>query len=191
MPASHDKDLYQSFEHAFREHYQSLASYAYSILKNAHTAEDVVQDVFLKVWQNNPDIIKSPQLKFYLVTATRNSCISVLRNQAGKIFVEADEVEVPTEAPSLQAGPEQDIAVVVEKALSLLPPQCLAIFRLSRFGKLTYQQIADELNISVKTVENQMGKALKIMRDYARRNNISFVLLLAWIDVCCALATTI
>ncbi|MGB8195247.1 MAG: sigma-70 family RNA polymerase sigma factor, partial [Chitinophagaceae bacterium] len=136
-------------------------------------------------------VIESPQFKFYLLTATRNSCISFLRKQAGKVFVEPDDVNMlsvaETPEPASTGGPTQDMAAVVEKALSLLPPQCLAVFRLSRFGKLTYQQIAEELGISIKTVENQMGKALKIMRDYARRNNISFVLLLAYLDVCSAL----
>ncbi|HEX2629415.1 MAG TPA: sigma factor-like helix-turn-helix DNA-binding protein, partial [Chitinophagaceae bacterium] len=72
---------------------------------------------------------------------------------------------------------------------ALLPPQCLAIFKLSRFARLTYQQIADELNLSVKTVENQMGKALKLMREYAKQNQVSFTLLLLLISQSmCALA---
>lgn len=170
--------LYASFEALFREHYNTLANYAYSILKNKENAEDVVQDVFVKLWQNNPEVLNTPQVKFYLLTATKNNCISLLRRQSGKTFVQVEESRLPAMADEPAPSSEQDIPTLINQALSTLPPQCLAIFKLSRFGKLTYQQIADELGLSVKTVENQMGKALRLMREYAKQHNISFALLL-------------
>jgi RNA polymerase sigma-70 factor (family 1) len=176
MPAN--TQLYATFEALFREHYNSLANYAYSILKNKENAEDIVQDVFVKLWQNTPDVINTPQVKFYLLTATKNNCISFLRKQSGKAFVQVEETNLPAQADEPVRREHQDITTIINQALSHLPPQCLAIFKLSRFGKLTYQQIADELGLSVKTVENQMGKALRIMRDYAKQHNISFALLL-------------
>ena len=175
MPAN--AELYSRFEMLFKEHYNTLANYAYSILKSKENAEDVVQDVFVKLWQNTPDVITTPQVKFYLVTATKNSCISFLRRHAGKTFVQPEDAHLAqVEDPARKD--EQDITNIINKALATLPPQCMAVFKLSRFGKLTYQQIADELGISVKTVENHMGKALRIMRDYAKQHNISFALLL-------------
>ena len=173
MPAN--TDLYPLFEQLFKEHYNSLANYALSIVKNRQDAEDVVQDVFVKLWQNSPQVVGTNQVKFYLFTATKNTCISLLRKQAGKTFVEPEDI--PEQSPDTTI-PSADPALFVEQALSLLPAQCLAIFKLSRFGKLTYQQIADELGISVRTVENQVGKALRIMRDFAKKNNISFSLLI-------------
>jgi RNA polymerase sigma-70 factor (ECF subfamily) len=170
-------ELYIAFEILFKEHYNTLANYAYSILKSKENAEDVVQDVFVKLWQNTPDIINTPQIKFYLLTATKNNCISLLRKQAGKTFIQPEEAQLPAHTTE-PVRKEADITMVVNKALAALPPQCLAIFKLSRFGRLTYQQIADELGLSVKTVENQMGKALRLMRDYAKKHNISFALLL-------------
>lgn len=171
-------ELYTIFETLFREHYNALANYAYSILKNKQNAEDVVQDVFVKLWQNTPDVIDTPNVKFYLLTATKNNCISFLRKQSGKTFLRVEETYLPAQAEEPARREMQDIAAIIDQALAHLPPQCLAIFRLSRFGKLTYQQIADELGLSVKTVENQMGKALRIMREYAKQHNISFSLLL-------------
>lgn len=170
---------YSAFEALFREHYDALANYAYSVLRNKEDAEDVVQDVFIRIWQNNPDIISGPQIKFYLLTAIKNGCISVLRKQAGKKFVQYEEVN-PSSFTSVDSSPEKKeiTPAIIDEALSQLPPQCLAIFKLSRFGKLTYQQIADEMGISVKTVENQVGKALRIMRDFAKQRNLSFSLLL-------------
>jgi RNA polymerase sigma-70 factor (family 1) len=176
MPAN--AELYSTFESIFKEHYNTLANYAYSILKNKQDAEDVVQDMFVKLWQNSPDVVSTPQVKFYLVTATKNNCISFLRKEAGKTFVQPEDVQLHTPADEPTRTEQEDIIVVINKALTALPPQCLAIFKLSRFGKLTYQQIADELGLSVKTVENQMGKALRIMREYAKQHNISFALLL-------------
>lgn len=174
-------ELYSIFEGLFKEHYNSLANYAFSILKSRENAEDVVQDVFVKLWQNTPDVINTPQVKFYLLTATKNSCISLLRKEAGKVFIQPEDAHLPaagTAEPAKEA--QADISMLIDNALSTLPPQCLAIFRMSRFGKLTYQQIADEMGLSVKTVENQVGKALRIMREYARQHNISFALLL-WV----------
>jgi RNA polymerase sigma factor (sigma-70 family) len=67
---------------------------------------------------------------------------------------------------------------LARKAMELLPPQCQLIFKMSRLGKMTYQQIAEEMGLSVKTVENQMGKALKMMRDFAKKHQVSLGLLL-------------
>jgi RNA polymerase sigma-70 factor (ECF subfamily) len=173
------KELYHHFEQVFHSYYNELANYAFSILKSRDDAEDVVQEVFIRVWQNNPSVITTADVKFYLVTATRNGCISLLRKNANKTFVGTENISDTPEMASLPGAPAKDIEVLVAEALALLPPQCAAVFKLSRFGGLTYQQVADELGLSVKTVENQVGKALKIMRDYARRNNISFSLLLA------------
>lgn len=175
MPTN--RELYLLFENLFREHYDALAQYAFSILKSKEDAEDIVQDVFVKLWQNTPEVIETAQVKFYLLTAVKNNSISLLRKQAGKHFVDAQEADLQA-LPESSKDATQDIAALVERALTLLPPQCSVIFKMSRFGKLTYQQIATELNLSVKTVENQIGKALRLMRDYAREHNISFSLLI-------------
>lgn len=181
-----NQDTYSKFEILFREHYNALANYAFSVLKNRQDAEDVVQDIFIRIWQNSPHVIEDPKVKFYLFTAAKNGCISFLRKQAGKSFVQPDDAglhSMDDTAPEQPPRPIQDIASLVNQALTLLPPQCQVIFKLSRFGQLTYQQIAEELGLSVKTVENQVGKALRIMRDYAKKNNISFSLLIMMMGV--------
>ena len=171
--------LYQQFEKIFKQQYNLLANYAWSVLRNKEDAEDVVQEVFTKIWQNNPTIFDTDHVRFYLQTAIKNACISLLRKQAGKSFMQPEEVRLYQQLEEYKHTEQKDIFLMVQEALALLPPQCQAIFKLSRFGNLTYQQIAEELELSVKTVENQMGKALRIMRDYSRKNEISFILLLA------------
>jgi RNA polymerase sigma-70 factor (family 1) len=165
--------LYEQFETLFREHYQGLAGYAFSITRNKDDAEDVVQNVFIKIWQNKPEIVAADGAKFYLYTATKNACISLLRKQAAVLplddqLTDRGEMQMPGEQPVTSV----DYNALVKEAFSRLPPQCLAIFKLSRLANLTYGQIANELGLSVKTVENQMGKALRLMREFARTNNI-------------------
>jgi len=169
-------ELYQLFEKIFREHYDSLANYALTILRSKEDAEDVVQDVFIKIWQNNSSIIESPGIKFYLLTAVKNNSISFLRKQVGKKSIGIDAAAVHILPEEKKAATPLDVESLVNQGLSQLPPQCAVIFKMSRFGKLTYQQIAVELDISVKTVENQVGKALRIMREFARKNDISLLL---------------
>lgn len=167
---------YARFEQLFREHYKSLANYAYSFLKNREDAEDVAQTVFINLWKKQPEVMHTDRIKFYLLTATKNGCISLLRKQAGKHTIEPEVVHLAAERETAPAS-ESDINKIINNALALLPPQCLVIFKLSRFGQLTYQQIADELGLSKKTVENQMGKALRILRDYAKQHNIPYIML--------------
>lgn len=176
MPANRQE--YSRFETLFRAHYNALANYAFTILKNQQDAEDVVQEVFIRLWQSKPAAIDTDGAKFYMLTATKNACISLLRKQAGRFMVEPETVQLSAADEAIKPTPVEDITRVIDQALAALPPQCLAIFKMSRFGQLTYQQIAGELGISIKTVENQMGKALKIMRSFARQNNISFTLLM-------------
>jgi RNA polymerase sigma-70 factor (family 1) len=173
-----NENKYVHFDRIFREHYNALANYAFTITRNRQDAEDVVQDVFIKMWRNHPEVIDTNEVKYYLLTAIKNTCISLLRKQAAVVMVDPQETEFAAMATPVAPDPPRDIVALVNNALSLLPPQCLVIFKMSRFGQLTYQQIADELGISVKTVENQMGKALRIMRDYAKQQHISFSLLL-------------
>lgn len=175
-----EKNLYLQFEQIFREHYNALANYAYSILKSEADAEDVVQEVFIRIWQNNPGIIQSEQVKFYMLTSVRNGCISFLRKAAGRQFVDPDTVQLHQVADETAQQSTADLMAMARKAMDELPPQCGVIFKMSRFGKLTYQQIADELGLSVKTVENQMGKALRIMREYAKQHQVAVALLLAF-----------
>src|SRR5688572_9425919 len=98
-----DQDLYSLFEKIFREHYDSLSNYAFSILRSKDDAEDVVQDVFIKIWQKTPQVIETPQIKFYLITAVKNSCISFLRKQGRHVFVQPEDAHLhtlPNEPPA-------------------------------------------------------------------------------------------
>ena len=172
-----EESLHDNFRIFFDQHYQRLCSYAFSFLKDEESCEDIVQDIFIKIWSNRQDLIGSAQLKFYVFSAVRNNCLTRLKNNKKYRVVEMndeDEVEeiiIKLDPEEVTANPTELIA----KALDRLPPKCREVFLLSRIGNLTYLQIADNLGISIKTVENHMGKALKILRMFAKENRIYFI----------------
>ncbi|CAA0150929.1 RNA polymerase ECF-type sigma factor [Tenacibaculum maritimum] len=164
---------FAKFEILFKKSYKELSSVAYNYLEDEEESKDVVQEVFIKVWEKRKDLIDDPQAIFYLVAAVKNNCISKLRKKMQHLSV--DDVMVRNtlkEDVSKDSDSEEELDVYqfVNKALEELPPKCLVVFKLSRFDLLTYAQIAERLGISIKTVENQMGKAIKIMRSYIKEN---------------------
>jgi RNA polymerase sigma-70 factor (family 1) len=177
--------IHENFRFFFDQHYQRLCSYAFSFLKNEESSEDLVQDVFIKIWENRKDLIGSDQLKFYIFSAVRNNCLTKLQKNKKYREVEMND-DVETGEDIIKLDPEEAITEpkeLIAKALDLLPPKCREVFLLSRISNLSYQQIADSLGISVKTVENQMGKALKIVRVFARANRIYFLVAFCIIGV--------
>lgn len=144
-----------------------------------HSCEDIVQETFLRIWEKKQNLIGSNDLPFYLYTAIRNNCLTHLEKQQKTILrdIEVQDMnEAPAERPA--PGPETDYDTLLKNALQNLPPKCREVFELSRMSGLTYHQIGSSLGISVKTVENQMCKALKILRTYIRQKQASIVLLL-------------
>ena len=157
----------QEFEQLFKEHFKSLYAYAFTILKNEAVAEETVQHVFYKVWEKKvPDNIQI-SLKAYLYKAVYHESLNYLKHQKIKA---RHQLHVMHQSKNhIDQGASRKILVkeLEEKlrdAMNALPQQCRTIFQLSRFEGLKYQEIADQLGISVKTVENQMGKALKQLR---------------------------
>ncbi len=107
-----------------------------------------------------------------MYTAIRNNCLSFLEKKQKTVLGEfngQEVIETPGERPVIRNSPEKDFDTLLKNALENLPPKCREVFVLSRVSNLTYKQISDNLGISIKTVENQMGKALKILRAYIRQ----------------------
>ena len=171
-----EETIHDNFRIFFDQHYQRLCSYALSFLKDEENCEDLVQDIFIKIWVNRQDLIGSDQLKFYIFSAVRNNCLTKLQKNKKYRIVEMNDEENGGEI-IIKLDPEEattEPTALIAKALDQLPPKCREVFLLSRISNLSYLQIADSLGISVKTVENQMGKALKILRIFARGNRIYF-----------------
>jgi RNA polymerase sigma-70 factor, ECF subfamily len=157
----------RSFERVFTLYAESLVRYAITIVKDLDDAEDIVQQLFVSIWEKKgiPDINTS--LKSYLYRSVHNSALNKLKQLKVK---EGYASHVNYVSDGLTAGAnvvveQKETAAIIEHAMNELPEQCRKIFRMSKLEQLKYQHIADELGISIKTVENQMGKALKHMRE--------------------------
>lgn len=156
-----------AFEMLFRTYYQPLCSYAYSFLQDKEDAEEIVQSTFLLVWEKRDALAIRTAVKPYLYAMVRNACLNVLKHEKIKQRYAGDEIALADRGHDsvshTVAGNELEYRIKI--AMDELPEQCRMVFKLSRFEELKYSEIAEQLNISVKTVENHMGKALRIMRE--------------------------
>lgn len=155
------------FEQLFKTYYKELLVYAITLVDGRETAEEIVQQVFYKLWEKRQDIAFGSSEKAYLYKAVYNSGLNYIKHQQVK--------QQHVKHVAQQGEPFQDdgggkilqkeLSGHIKSAIDELPQQCRAIFLLSRMEELSYREIAERLTISVKTVEAQMGKALRMMRE--------------------------
>jgi len=155
-----------SFENVFKLHYKSLHAYAAVILKDADDAEEIVQQLFLKFWEKRELLSVQTSVKAYLYKCVYHDSLNYLKHQKVKRKYEdyTQQHMNTTFATGVDRLEATELQEQINLALNDLPEQCRTIFQMSRFEELKYREIADELGLSIKTVENQMGKALRIMR---------------------------
>jgi RNA polymerase sigma-70 factor (ECF subfamily) len=158
--------IYSGDTQAFKALYDCfcapLLQLALAIAHNREMAEEIVADVFIAVWKKKKDLQQVSNLKWYLYAATRNIALNYLRKYAHKKTLHLDEAYLP----DYEINPEaqlisNEMVRHINMAISELPPQCRIIFKLVKEDGLKYREVAVLLNISIKTVENQVGIALK------------------------------
>ncbi len=153
-----------TIEEVFQAYYKPLVVYAKTILKDMDEAEDVVQQVFITIWEKQIKNEIHTSVRALLYKSVYNTCLNRIKQQVVRTRYANDlkQLQPILTEDGLQ---QKELQKKIEQALDKLPEQCAKIFKMSRFEKLKYQEIADQLHLSVKTVENQMGKALSIMRN--------------------------
>jgi len=157
----------KALEMLFNTYYDPLCRYANSYLHDPDEAEEIVQNSFLRIWEKRRQLSIETSVKSYLYQIVRNACLNEIKHQKVKklhgesVMNEGEQHYESSDQQTLRAELSERISGAIEK----LPGQCQVIFRMSRFEELKYQEIANQLNLSIKTVENQMGKALRIMRE--------------------------
>lgn len=157
----------QAFESLFKQYYQMLLKVAKFLINDTEQAEEIVHDVFLNVWQKRENINPEASFKNYLITAVRNRCFNYLKAKKKTQSIDNDETWVEElVADTLTDTPAQvkDIQNAIDAAVAKLPQQCGIIFQLSRYENMSYKEIAEALSLSPKTIENQIGRALKSLR---------------------------
>ena len=157
----------RSFEEIFRKNFKGLSFFAVEYVKDHDIAREIVQEAFVNLWEKRNTIDPGRSPKSYLATAVRNRCLNHLRDHKKfdhsiLEFEGLDNSHTYAEQDHLVAD---ELKLRIEEATNALPNKCREIFLLNRMEHKKYQEIADMLNISLKTVEAQMSKALRIMRN--------------------------
>jgi len=155
-----------AFELLFRFYYPGLVVFASNIVVNKDEAEEIVQDFFVRLWENRTTIKVGKTIKSYLFTSIKNRSINFLKNNQVKQHV-VDELKRQMET-DMRYNPDiyvdTEIQQQLKKAFAKLPPRTAEIFTLSRFKGFSNDEIADNLGLSKRTVETQVSNALKILR---------------------------
>jgi len=154
------------FEQLFKKHFRELHAYSYSLLKDWDIAEEIVQALFLKLWEKNEWAHIQTSIKSYLYKSVYHDSLNHIRRQKVQLRYQTLTAHSMKNHTDDAAGKLKlsELEQHLNKALNKLPEKCRAIFHLSRFEELKYQEIATQLDISIKTVETHMGKALRILR---------------------------
>ena len=174
MDETEDKELYvklqlgdeRAFQALFHKYYSAMCSFAFRFLKDSEMAEETAQDMFVKIWEKRETLNIDTSVKHYFFRSIRNHCLNQIQHKKIKKKYEA----IVLENSHQEINPDHfyiefDLFQKIEKSINSMPPKRREIFRLSREQGLKYKEIAETLKISVKTVEAQMGLALKYLRE--------------------------
>ena len=156
------------FEALFREHYAPLCAFAGKFVGEPETAEELVQELFVQLWQKRGEVKLRGSLRSYLYASVRNSALNHIKHLKVR---QSYQNWFQARTPESQESNPLDVAELesnIEDAIAALPDRCREVFLLSRREGLKYAEIAERMGISVKTVEVQMGKALKMLRKSLR-----------------------
>lgn len=163
----------EAFKVLFELYYNKLLYFAQSYISNKEDAEEIIQDVFVKIWEKRKRI--TTNINGYLFKTTKNACLDYLRSKRYKLAISDNMLQLEA-LINFHALSDKDSLSVIEKELEqkilagieLLPEKCKQVFVKSRIDGLKNSEISDELDISIKTVENHISKAIKHMRVHLR-----------------------
>jgi RNA polymerase sigma-70 factor, Bacteroides expansion family 1 len=162
MKGSHSTE--RLFENCFHDTYEGLHRYAHTILQDNEEARDIVQKVFIKLWEKKQTINFPGAARQYLYTAVHNLCLNVIRDKKTRSKYISHYHHTETGYVVESSAEKKELEKQIYAAIDSLPPRCREVFCKSRLEGKRYAEIAEDLQISVKTVEVQMGKALKLLR---------------------------
>lgn len=177
----------KSFDALFLKYYQPLCRFSCSMVNDKDAAEDIVQELLVYIWNNRAEITINIAVRPFLYTSVKNRSLNYIKSKNSRRNYEAAHYDLVFEESTDEIEAEtNETLYLIEQGINNLPEKCREIFLLSRKENLKYNEIAEKLNLSAKTVENQMGIALKKMRDY-----LSPYRELCWIGLICQLVNVL
>jgi RNA polymerase sigma-70 factor, ECF subfamily len=168
-----------AFSFIFKSYYADLVLFADTFVRDRQAAEEITQDIFIRLWENRESVIITSSLRSFLLKSVQNKCIDTIRHLKIVDGYQSEQQNHPlllendTENYVLYSELEDDL----KKALGKLPDDISRIFLMNRFEGFTYPEIASQLNLSVRMVEIRMGKALALLKNYLKEYLISIFLI--------------
>lgn len=166
-----------TFEAIFKEYFKPLSHYSLKMVNDMDSAKEIAHSVFVTLWEKREEISLDISIRSYLFTAVHNKSLNFLRDRAKFYKGDFSEIELMDEQIEDKVVEAETESKIMD-AINSLPPRCSEVFKLSRFEGKKYREIAIELGISIKTVEIQMSKALKILK-FELKDYVQIILL--WI----------
>ncbi len=168
-----------AFESVFKTYYKILCSYANQIIADSDNSEEIVQEMFFQLWQKKEFLFIETSLKSYLFRAVHNSCLNFIKHNKIKLAYSSSYLhQNETSGSQYLLDESEELRVLIGKAVEKLPPERKKVFMMIRYEERKYQEVADILGISVKTVENQMGKAMQFLREALKGYIPVFIMLI-------------
>lgn len=167
-----------AYKNIFDLYYKPLCSFAKKYVPDTAVAEDIIQELFVKFWEQRNEIRFKTSVKSYLFQAARNECLNYLKHQHVKEKYAIHIKHVSADSFFYDQLEEEEINQLIYKAILSLPPRCKQIFEMSRFEGKSFEEIAQELSISRNTIKNQLVSALKQIRLALEKNMILFLIFL-------------
>jgi RNA polymerase sigma-70 factor (ECF subfamily) len=162
----------EAYKIIFDQYYKPLCSFAKKYVLDLAVAEDIVQDLFVRFWEQRNEFQLRASAKSYLFQAARNECLNYLKHQNVKEKYRQHIMNVSTDSFFHDKLEEEEINQMVYEVIRSLPPRCRQIFELSRFEGKTFDEIAQELSVSKNTIKNQLVSALRQIRQSLEKNGI-------------------
>lgn len=167
----------------FKTHYNSMCNYAFAIVKSHEDAEDIVQGVFVDFWNKEDKDEISAQFENYLIRSVKFKCIDFHRKQVVKRKYEAEAIHEQSHFDEEDNQENPALKDLINLSIGQLPEKTQEVFRLSKLEGMSYKEIADQLGISPKTVENQMGRAFKMLREKLKDyKDLLILLFFLWME---------
>ncbi len=155
----------QAFDQLFKSYYRYLVTIAFGYVKDMELSKDLAQEVFLSLWNRNDVIEISYSVKAFLRGAIINQCKTALRKRTFTADIDESANQIKSDDNAQQTIELNELNQKIQTIIDAMPPRCKEVFLLSRRENLSHKEIAAKLDISTKTIENQMTKALKMLRN--------------------------